>query len=439
MSSSPLRALASHPAVLRLIAVGTVARLPHAAAGILLTLHVVDTLHLGFAQSGIVAAAVTVGIAVGGPWRGRRVDTVGLRKALIPSIVAEMLIWTVAGLVPFWALVPLAFVGGALSLPVFSLIRQSLSVQTQGPVRRAAFTVDSMATEIVFMIGPATAVIVAQKLSTTFGLMAVGWAAALAGVALMIMNPPTRSDQPRRSDEDIEDDLDYSLQSAVAAAPANLNQIAGDIESAGQRLARRRMRARLRERRDRHLPWLSLPALATLVAAAAAGFVLIGTEVSIIASLRAAGHAEDLGLVFFFWCGASVVGGLIYAALNRPVSPMILLALMGATAIPMFLAEDSWSLALWSIPTGLFCAPVLSSASERLTTLVPEEVRGEAMGWYGSATTIGTAAGSPIVGLVIDAGQPALAFTVTGVVGVVIGVGGLLARTRRRQRLAASV
>ncbi|GAA1353518.1 MFS transporter [Falsarthrobacter nasiphocae] len=432
MNLGPFREVLARPPLVQLITVGMIARLPHAAAGILLTLHVVDTLGLGYAQSGIVAAAVTIGIAVGGPWRGRRIDQVGLRRALIPSIVAEMLIWTAAAHVPLWGLVPLAFLGGMLSLPVFSLVRQSLGVQTTGQLRRTTYTVDSMGTEIVFMIGPAAAVAIAASLSTTFGLMAVGWSAALAGIWLMILNPPTRSSAARRPDADLDADLEYSVKSAVAAAPANLGQVAGDIESAGQRIARRRMRERLRQRRDRHVPWLTLPVVATLITAAASGFVLIGTEVSIIANLRAVGEAEALGLVFVFWCGASVIGGLVYAVVERPISPMILLALMGVTAIPMLLARTPWELAWWSIPTGLFCAPTLSSASERLSSLVSEEVRGEAMGWYGSAMTIGTAAGSPLVGLVIDAGHPAGAYVVTGVVGLVVGGAGLLARQRRR-------
>ena len=63
----------------RLLLVGMVARIPHSAAGVLLTLHIVLTLGQGYAAAGAAAAVMTIGIAVGAPWRGRRVDTVGLR------------------------------------------------------------------------------------------------------------------------------------------------------------------------------------------------------------------------------------------------------------------------------------------------------------------------------------------------------------------------
>jgi len=81
--------------VRRLLVVGMIARIPHSAAGVLLTLHIVLTLGQGYAAAGTAAAVMTIGIAVGAPWRGRRVDTVGLRRALIPSVISEAIIWSI--------------------------------------------------------------------------------------------------------------------------------------------------------------------------------------------------------------------------------------------------------------------------------------------------------------------------------------------------------
>ena len=44
----------------------------------------------------------------------------------------------------------------------------------------------------------------------------------------------------------------------------------------------------------------------------------------------------------------------------------------------------------------------MTAATEWIAKLVPEERRGEAMGWQGTAFTIGGAASSPIIGLAID-------------------------------------
>ena len=83
----------------------------------------------------------------------------------------------------------------------------------------------------------------------------------------------------------------------------------------------------------------------------------------------------------------------------------------------MAFATDTWSLALLSILPGMLCAPVLSAASEWLTDLVAEKRRGEAMGWYGSALTSGTALGSPITGATVDGFGADAGFIVVGAIG----------------------
>src|SRR4051812_45246265 len=57
------------------------------------TLHVARTLGAGYATAGIVMAATTIGMTLGGPWRGRVVDRSGLRRALLPSIVVGGAAW----------------------------------------------------------------------------------------------------------------------------------------------------------------------------------------------------------------------------------------------------------------------------------------------------------------------------------------------------------
>ena len=66
--------LLQDPRIRQLLMVGFIARFPHTAAGVILTLHVALTLGLGYGQAGLAAAAMTLGIAVGAPWRGRVVD-----------------------------------------------------------------------------------------------------------------------------------------------------------------------------------------------------------------------------------------------------------------------------------------------------------------------------------------------------------------------------
>lgn len=417
--------------VRNLLLVAMVARLPHSAAGVLLTLHVVQTLGLGYGAAGTVAALLTIGIALGAPWRGRRVDTVGLRIALVPSIVAEVIVWSIAPHLGYPGLLAAALVGGLFSLPIFSVVRQSLGVMSTPAQRRTAFALDSIFTEITFMMGPALAALVAVQLSTVIGLTGMGISAALAGLALVWFNPPTRSGQRGAVGEGEaaaeEADVASCLESAEAAAPAEV--AAGQADGAS---GLRRLLGRARG----GLGWLTVAVVVVLVVAAGAGMVLSGTDVSIVAVLRGQGQGEELGIVFFAWCLASLIGGLVYGAMRRRVHPLVLLLLLAALTIPMGFASDVWSLALLSLPAGLLCAPTLSAASEAIASLVEESRRGEAMGWYGSALTAGTALGSPLTGIMIDVTGPWAGFAGIGAAGVLLSGAGLAAQGARRRRNA---
>jgi MFS family permease len=121
VSLAPYADLLRRPGVLRLVLVALVARIPHAATGVVVTLHVVGALGKGYAQAGLVAAAMTIGMAIGAPWRGRRVDSWGVRRALLPSVIIEAAVWVVAPFLGYEAL------PGPLSSPGCSSCRSSRS------------------------------------------------------------------------------------------------------------------------------------------------------------------------------------------------------------------------------------------------------------------------------------------------------------------------
>jgi predicted MFS family arabinose efflux permease len=415
--------------VRRLLIVGMIARIPHSAAGVLLTLHIVLTLGEGYAAAGAAAAVMTIGIAVGAPWRGRRVDTAGLRRALIPSVISEAVIWSVVPHVPYEWLLALVFVGGLLTLPIFSVVRQSLGVLVNGDQRRTAFALDAITTELVFMIGPAAGAIVATTGYSVIGLTVVGVSTSVAGLFLMWFNPPTRSAEP---DGDYEADQREGAEVAVvAAAPAHLQEAAAELAPASAGGGRR---SGLRDKVAHNFAWFTAAVAAVFAVAAGAGMVLSGTDVGIVAALETGGRQSEIGLVFVFWCAASVVGGILYGAMHRPVSPILLLLGMAALTIPMGFAQDTLTLCLLSLLPGLLCAPVLSSASEKVAELVEEGRRGEAMGWYGSALTAGVALGAPLAGVFIDGVGPSAGFVSVGTAGVVLCLLGLVLQRQRRRR-----
>src|SRR2546430_7406864 len=81
------------PRVRSLIVVTSLARVPAAAAGVALTLHVVLSLGGGYAGAGALVAALTVGGALGAPLTGRITDRRGLRATLVLTACAQGVFW----------------------------------------------------------------------------------------------------------------------------------------------------------------------------------------------------------------------------------------------------------------------------------------------------------------------------------------------------------
>ncbi|WP_104091349.1 MFS transporter [Arthrobacter sp. GMC3] len=426
MNFASYREILAVASVRRLILIAMVARIPHAAAGVLLTLHVVQTMGLSYTAAGGVAAAITIGMAVGAPWRGRQVDIYGLRRALIPSVIAEVVVWSVAPFLNYQLLVVAAVIGGLFAVPIFSVVRQALGVMVPQDQRRSAYALDSMGSELTFMVGPAAGVMLATTIHTVVGLVIIGVSSALAGLLLMWTNPPTRTGQPGAY-------VEVDAKPKAVADNGSLKISEGTTTVSSNAVGRFWGRTR------NNLSWVNLAVLAVLGASLGAGLVLSGTDVGMVAVLRANDQVGELGIVFFFWCGASLLGGLIYGALKRSINPLWLLGIMAVLTIPMGFATNAWTLGLLSILPGLLCAPVLTSSAEHIADLVEERRRGEAMGWYGSSMTIGSAMGAPFAGAMIDSIGPWAGFVIIGVIAGALAVAGLLAQRVIRNRNGSGI
>ena len=378
---SPYSALFALPGVARLFAIAFVARLPQAMTGVVLTLHVVRTLHRGYGEAGLVTAVMTVGMAIGAPWRGRVVDRLGLRRAVAPSVVVASLVWFTAPHLPYQALLVAVFVGGAYAVPAFSVTRQSLSVLVPVRQQQTAFAADSVFVELSFMVSPLVGVWLATSVSTAVALTTTAVVTVVGGLLLAWANPPTRSQQPTA---------------------------AGEHAHGG-------------------VPGLVTPGIVVvLLAGVAAAFILVGTDVSLVAALNEAGRAQDLGWMVALWCLGSVAGGLVYGMRARGVPPLVLVAILGAATVPAAFADGQPWLALAVVLAGVPCAASLSAINAALVRQVPEHRRGEVMGWSGATSTAGNALGAPLVGLVLDHGRPGAGFLTAACVGGAVALTGLV-------------
>ncbi|MFE9960491.1 MFS transporter [Micromonospora sp. NPDC005299] len=383
----PYRDALALPGLRPLLLLAILARVPVAATAVVMTLHVLD-LGRGYFAAGLVGAAMTVGSALGAPLLGRLVDRRGLRPMLLLTTAISALFWGTAPVLPYPVLLGAAFVAGLLALPVFSVVRQSIAALVPPTQRRQAYALDSMSVELSFMIGPAGAVALATSVSPTLTMYAVGGGIVLAGLTLLVLNPPTRV----RDEE---------------TTPA-------------QPLPRR--------------PWLTPRLIGLLAGGAASTLVIAGTDVAVVAVLRDAGQVDWTGVVLALWASYSLVGGFTYGALSRPVPSLTLAVVLALLTIPVGLGSGEWwLLALVLLPSGALTAPTVAATVDAVSRLVPASVRGEAMGLHGSAMVVGLALGAPLAGAVIDASAPAWGFAATGLLGALIALAVLPTELRHRR------
>lgn len=392
MGIEAYRSVLRRPAVRRVLALSLIMRIPLWAGNVVLTLHVVSHLHRSYGAAGLVSAVITIALTISAPWRGRVLDRVGLRRTVAPSLVVLAVCWSIAPFVGYLALLALVGVAGLFTVPSFSIIRQALMSSVDESERRSVLAVDSVAIEISFMIGPAVGVLLATYAPTSWALFACEFATIAADVLLFVVNPGLRT------------------------AEAEAEQATG--EPVGRR------------------SWLSVEVLAVLAMAAAGTLVLTGTDVGIVAALRHMGHQSWIGWVLGVWGLGSAVGGFVYGALHRSLPVAILLGLLAGTTVPVALAGEPVTMVLLLLVAGVFCAPTITATVDTLSQLVPERVRGEALGWHGAAMTVGSAVGAPLAGVAIDAAGWRGGFVLPGVLGVAAALGGAVILGRHRAAAA---
>ncbi len=384
---SRYRTVLALPGVGALMALMLAARIPVTANSMVLTLHVVLSLHRGYGAAGIAGAVITIGTAVGAPVLGRLIDSIGLRWTLVICTVGEGAFWLTAGQLNYSALLLTAFFGGLFAVPVMSISRQAIAALVPDEHRRSAFSMDSISVELSYMAGPALGVLLATRASTYAALLAIGGATVAFGILLYVVNPRVRAD-------------------------------AGTTEDTAPRPARR--------------SWLRGTLIGVLTTNFGAVFVLAGMEVATVAALRGLGEISWTGIVTIFMCVASATGGIIYGALRRAPGPAILLAIMSVLMLPVALAGGQWWVfVLVMIPTNMMCAPTLASTGEAVARLTPSAVRGEAMGLHSSSLTLGAALGSPVIGTIVDHLGPSGGFLGAGLGGIAVSAAVILANTRR--------
>lgn len=379
------RQLLAVPGMASLLGVSLLARVAITSAAIALTMHVVLDLGLSYAAAGGVVASLTAGLALGGALLGRVIDSRGARAVLLTTLAAQIVFWLSVPVLPYGILLVAAFGAGLLMVPAQSVTRQAIAAMTTAAQRRTAFALEAVQGELSYMVGPPIVLVGAAKASPSVMAWATGAAIAAGGAGIALLNPPLRAE-------------------GEAA------------DRVGVRLPRRQ--------------WLGAAMVAVLAMGFGATMLLSGVDLAIVAALKEAGQVSWAAVIVAELGVTSVVSGLIYGALSRPLPTWLLLGLLGLVTIPAGLAHAWPWMCLAAAGIGLLTAPTLSTVADAVSRLAPASVRGEATGLQSSAYSAGFALGSPAAGVAIDAFAPGGGFVAAGMAGLAAALTGCLLSRR---------
>lgn len=385
---SPYTSLFSVPGARAFSVAGWLARLPIATVGLgslLLVQGETGSYGLGGAVSGVLALA----FAAASPQWGRAADRFGQTRVLRAATTLYLLFGAAfAALVvadaPRWTWFVLAALTGASEANVGSLVRARWAHALAEPGSlQTAFAFESVVDEVVFVVGPPLATVLAASVAPAAGFL-VGLAAGGVGGFLL----------------------------------ARLEATAPPVE--------------------RHDPALARPPRARVVGPAlvvvtltyvAMGAVFGAMDVVVVGFATAQGQPAVGGLALACYAGGSLVAGLVYGLVRLPgtlparfVALAVLFALLAQL---LHLVDGLLVLVLVVFLAGLSIAPVLVSGMSLVEQRVPRAGLTEGLAWTSSGLGIGVTLGSALAGRAVDAwgaqtsfAVPALAAAATGVVAL---------------------
>jgi MFS family permease len=362
---NPFLEVLARPGALAFSAAGFLGRMPMSMFG-LGTVLLIASVTGRYGLAGLVAAAGSVGYAICAPQAARLADRFGQRRVLRP--LAVFFAAAVAALIacaqwraPLWALLATGAIAGASMPSLGPMVRARWSALLgDSPQLHTAFSLESVADEAIFVIGPAVVTLLATEVHPAAG-VAVAMVACVAGTLLLAAQ--RRTEPPAES------------VPGAAAAPGSVVAAPGLITMAPV--------------------YLFLGAMFATI------------DLSTVAFAQSRGHKPLAGFILGAYALGSAVGGLCYGSRTwaSPAHRRFAVTLcVVATGTATFWAVPGLAvLALVIFCSGLAISPTFITGFSLIGQQAPPGRRTEAMAWLTSAISVGVAAGSAVAGQVIDA------------------------------------
>ncbi len=399
------------PRAWRFQVAGVIGRMPMAMAGLGIVL-LISASTGRYDVAGSVSASGSLGMAACTPLFGRLVDRYGQARVIVP--MAAVFACGVLGLVaavqlraPTWAFFPPGIVAGSTMPAIGPMSRARWSALLAGsPQLHTAFSLESVADELCFVVGPALVTLLATTVHPAAGICA----AAILCVTGTLWFAAQRDTQP-----------------AISPFPSHVP------DSPSPDTERFRPRAAPARR-----SFLASPALSVLVPVYVfLGAMFVTIDLSTVAFAAHFGHKALSGLLLGTYALGSAVGGLWYGTrtFRSPASRRlaVTLALTVAGVCTFWAMPSLQLLAVVIFACGMTIAPSLIAGYSLLEATVRPGRITEGMAWLGTGLYVGVAAGSTAAGFILDAFGPRYGYVVAacyGIVAVAVYMAGLFFTSR---------
>jgi MFS family permease len=329
---------------------------------------------VSYAVAGTIAASFAVAAAVGGPVVSGFVDRHGQHR-ILPWAVAAYTVFMVALMaaldagLPLWGVLPLA-VGAGMMMPNFgSLVRARWAYVLPGSTGiHAAYAWESILDEVVFVVGPPLATVLALQVHPAAALV-VCVVLVLLGTGWLV---PQRRTEPK---------------------PHGTSRRTG-------RMA------------------VLQPGMPLLFLA----FVFVGGifgsfEVVTVAFAQEEQATSATGVLLAIYAFGSLLAGFTYGALPPPAfhgrRMTAMLTMMAVVTLGFPLAPTVVALAPVAFLAGLSVSPVLIAGTALVERIVPSTQLTEGITWTSTGMALGLALATPVSGVIIDAHGAHVAYLVT--------------------------
>ncbi len=371
--------LLERPELRRTIIASVIGRLPIGVLGLAILL-ATQAARGSFGLAGAVAACYLAGLAAMAPVLGRIIDRTGPVRTLFVAAILFPL--TLVALVlalhfdaPLWTAFVLAALAGASFPPITvclrTFLRQRLVEEAQ---LAAAYSLESVLIETIFIVGPMLVALFAAYLSAGAAILfAAG--CGLIGTLLFLRSPAIAQ---------------WRIEKRSAPS------IVGPLAVRG-----------------------FVPLLAVILAYSGAFGLL---EIGVTAYAAESGMPALAGLILGLMSVGSAAGGLAYGSrswrLQLPQQFALMLLLMGAGIAALALIGNAIVFTLLGVAAGIVMAPALIIQSMLVARTAPPQYATEAFTWSTSCLLTGVGVGLAVGGLLLESATSAAVFVAAGAVAI---------------------